>query len=647
MASGFDRLEKFFGASRRREKASQEKTVVTRNAISMHAPYRRPGAREKSPFPSPSFLKPTSTRMQPRDPKYQRPEEEGQMVKDKARSRSLPDVKKSLRGHCPAFNSLEMERKTRSYESSRPSSITDSPSTPQLPGFRFPEDSLFRSPETPTTSAETSPRHIKNEAAFDTPKQEAGDHKLLDWSPRQLSLMFDSNELRSINEQLGLDPRNDAQESIVLMPSPMFVAPERPPPKSPLRAKRPRTLATRRSQELSKVQDWTFSKFPKQYSVISSSTCQTYSPPTSDSEDGYSPRATAHSRPASRYETPDIYSADSSPKLSPKARLTEGYGRAGLRETWGIRCGDPKLGFAEPGGDLIPRSCLKKTESAATLSAANSKISQERILQEPTIDDIYALSDDDIFEARPFSPRPPTPPPKDDIPLHIRRRTPTQNATQLQRSHVVSLKSGVVTPPETPTDLQFLIPLPASHSSGELGAIMAAGIAKKYNFDLIYLVSLWPSGAGNHLDPSLHLTPRSAQHSTAHGGSIYASPNSKITGRYLAAFGLNQFGQPFQMHTKVLLKALRTQGWNEYDDPTTPLNHGWACSFNSDCVPLEQQGVDAKVSRSSANCGIVFAAYTRQNDRSLIPREYARKEDFLTTLHADVARLVDILLAKK
>lgn len=654
MTSGFDRLEKFFNLSRSKGRDLQEKNSTSRKTISVQASYKGPVSDASSQFPSPSFMKPTSSRMQPRDPLYQRKEDELPPTKDKARSQSLPDVKQSLRRLASAHDPLEVGRKTRSYESSRPPSAVNQPSTPDHSDVRFPEDILFRSPEVPSTPTQASPTHIvENSTLLSTPRQEPRatqprDTQLLDWTPRHMSLMFKNpHEIFAVDEQPGLNSNNDVQDSMILMPSPMFAPPERPPPRSPLRGRRARTPPTPLTTRKFDTHEWEFSTFPPQYSVISSPSCRTYSPSTSDSEDDYTTALSRQSVLTSRSGILSIYSAESSPDTVAKVRRTQtGVARA-ARETWGSRRQDPMLNILDAKGSPVPNSSCTRTQSAATLSVVSYKIAKEHILQEPKINDIYALSDEDIFETRPLSPAPrlpPPPPPKDEGYVRLHRRTqPAQTVAHTRYPSAPVVRLDQVTPPETPTDTSFLVPMPPSHSAGQRGAIMAASIAEQYNFDLIYLVSLWPTAGGNQMDPSLGVDPQWPQMPAATGGSIYAGPNSTITGRYLAAFGLSQVGEQFRILTRPLLKTLRIEGWKEYDDAAAPFNHGWACSFKSDYMALERQGADAAVLKSAQNRGIVFAAYTRRGNDAAIPKDLVNKRAHLAKLHDDVQHLVDIL----
>lgn len=281
-----------------------------------------------------------------------------------------------------------------------------------------------------------------------------------------------------------------------------------------------------------------------------------------------------------------------------------------------------------------------------------ANIGRGHILQEPTIHDVYTLSDDDIFETGPCTtapqlpPPPPPPPPKDDFPVRIRHRALTHDVSQLRRIHTVDPTADQLTPPETPSDPSFLIPMPSNHSAGELGAIMVAGIAQKFNFDLIYIVSIWPSGAGKHIDPSLPLSQQLMQRFSAPGSILQSEQRSRTTGRYLAAFGLDQLAQPFKLQNKMLLKALRTDGWNEYEDAAGPFNQAWVCSFNSDFVPLGSHGTKTRILKSTKNRGIIFAAYTKQGNEAMSPTDPAMKKELQAQLHFDVELLVDTLIGK-
>ncbi|KAI0125861.1 hypothetical protein BJ170DRAFT_451115 [Xylariales sp. AK1849] len=659
MANGFDKLEKFFSLSRRKDRALQEK-LAARNKTSIICPPCSTTEDNGGPlFPLPSFMTPTSTRMQPRIPTYEMgDDDETRLMQDKGRSRSLcfSNQQHEHWRRSSAYIASEAERKTRSYGSNRPTPSAvnqrgDAPATPRLSGFHFPEDSLFRPASLEDASSPS--KDSGGTALLRTTTVKTQDGKLQDWSPKHVAVMFDSLDLSSMTEELGLMPGYGVVESMILMPSPLFTPPREPPPRSPLRGKlrrTPRTPSPRsRSRSSPGIQDWKFSLFPKQYSVLQASASHVYSPSASDSEED---RHIGVGRPRSLTapEASDNASVKPPPEfICMSGSLTTYVDRSSSQQTSDARLDDPRLDSAglKNSPHLDPR--LNKTESAAALSDVATETKIEYILQEPTIDDIYALSDEDIAESSPPTPTACIEPP--DLPRDIRnipkRHTPTNVFSTTQQKIPINPKYGEMTPPETPTDPQFLTPMPASHSARELGAIMVAGIAKKYNFDLVYLVSLWPNGSGNHLDPSLPHPTGPPLLAAAAGGSIFATPKSKVTGRYLAAFGLSEVAEPFRIHTKVLLRALRTKGWNEYRDTDTTISRGWTCSFDGDYVPLSQSGLDTRAPSQANNRGIVFAAYTKHYNESAIPSKASpEKKECLQKLHTDVKVLVDALIMK-
>ncbi|KAI1872811.1 uncharacterized protein JN550_003685 [Neoarthrinium moseri] len=651
MAHGFDRLERFFGSTRRKDKTLQEQLAARRKVSVVYSPFpagQAPTSNGSSLFPSPPFMKPTSARMQPRDPTYEKLfEEEGGPVLTlgKKRSQSLPNVQNQLRKCSSSYMTSETERKTRSYETHRPSSfaLSQQPESPQRPAaFRFPEDSLFRPADSISPTKHVPQMNIPSMGTTSVAAKQS--HELLDWTPAHISLMFNPAELSSVNENLGLNAKDDLAESLILMPSPLFTSPEKTPLKSsPTRL--PRTPSPQ-CETVSEAHEWRFSLFPKQYSVLQNTAPQVYSPPSSDSEEEYRARIRDPSRSPGRVDSPSIYSVQSTPERVYRRKNRDPRQEStSPRETWGVRAGDPLLGSPESNDSPLPRSRLKKTASVASLSEVKYQIAQEQILQEPTINDIYALSDEDIAEGGPPHPPPraPPPPPPKDVPRSIRHH---QSARSVVRAHqALNLPAGEVTPPETPTDPQFLIPMPASHSIGELGAIMAAGIAKKYNFDLVYLVSVWPSGGGNHLDPSITSHIGSPPQSATLAKSLHASTGSSVTGRYLAAFGLAA-EPPMRIHTRVLLKALQAAGWSEYEHPTESMSYGWTQSFHTDQLSFQRDDAGPRALKWNGNRGIVFAGYCKHPNEIATATELSRKQTLLDELHTDVKLLVDTLMER-
>lgn len=646
MSSSFDKLERLFSSTRRKNKAEQAKRASQKEALATHPQCHTLEAFEGSLFPSPSFIKPTSTRMQPRGPTY---EKKSEQQETKGRSHSLPSVQPHLSKRLSGCRHSDVGRKTRSYASTLSPPLVleeepDSPSTQRSSVFRFPEDSLFRYSQILSPAADGCPSEDQPETTSPpAPNSESREQKPPSCSSKRGSLLFNPNEIPSISERVGSN--QDASESMTLMPPPLFSSPDKPLPLPPKQAELPTTPSL--GSISPKTQDWRFPLFPKQYSVLRSPAPPLYSPPASDSGDERYMKALAAQptpTPTNQYHSPSIYSVQSSPDLFSLARKAHMKScSTDLRDTLDISV-DGQIPESMSEHNLVPRSRLRHAQSVATLTEITAQIEREFILQEPTITDIYALSDEDIAEARtPILPPPdfPPPPPPKDSSRPSRRRSPISELRQ--RPSTMDLAAGEMTPPDTPTDPQYFIPMPASHSAGELGAIMAAGIAKKYNFDLVYLVSVWPSTGGNHMDPSLTQSHESHPRLAPLGVSIYASPKSVVTGRYLAAFGLSEVSEPFQIHTKTLLKTLRADEWTEHHDLESTMTRGWTRSFNCDYAAVEN-GDDA--GPSTNNRGIIFAAYTKPENESVFPTEPITRSQKQEQLYADVKLLVESLVEK-
>ncbi|ORY60214.1 uncharacterized protein BCR38DRAFT_477047 [Pseudomassariella vexata] len=663
MANGFDKLEKFFSVSRRREKTGQG---AARKKVSVVSPTSSfPPAIEAHVFPSPSFMRPTSMSMEVRDP-IVRNTSLFAFAEEKERSQSLSGMQNQLRRRSSAYMTrTDGEWRPRLYGSSPLSSVAldeeqgrqDCSSTPRLSPFRFPECALFRQDEShQRSSADVCPHEksrVDNLPRIVEPA--AKETKLLDWSPKHISLLFNPLELPSMTDTTASRPPDEADASVVLMPSPLLIRSVNSTPE--IRHGKSRSIRNAHSRSSAGRPEPRFSLFPKQYTPTKNP-IQIHSPPASDGEEEHSLTKRGRSRSTTTLAASSQYSSHYSPKPSPNlaprsdpsATVVE---PKSLRETWGNRLDDPKLERLDLKNiDKIPRSRMKRPPSILTLSVMTADIAKQNILQEPTFDDFYALSDEDISEIRPATPKPnlwapPCPPPKDKPKPPPPRKLGAAVATPSMQTVAINPNSGDVTPPDTPTDARFLTLTPPATPSGALGAIMAAGIAKTYNFDLVYVISLWPSGQGNLLDPSRRPSARSSQRPTRSGGTMVAHPNSEFSGRLMAAFGLNEVPSPFRIPTTVQLRTLDTHEWREYGNPTAKpeeFSRGWTCSFHSDHVPMARNSLQASPD-IVMNRGIVFAAYTKRNNEAAVKlKSRAEKDQFLDRLHLDAKTLVDALL---
>ncbi|KFA66286.1 hypothetical protein S40285_01881 [Stachybotrys chlorohalonatus IBT 40285] len=234
-------------------------------------------------------------------------------------------------------------------------------------------------------------------------------------------------------------------------------------------------------------------------------------------------------------------------------------------------------------------------------------------LYEPDFNDFLNLSDDDIAE--------------DTFGMDLRDDESLPS---------IDLSISSLEPPVT--SLMTLSP-PRASRPATAAAFEAARIASRYDFDLIYVVSLWPDVA------SIMATP-SELHSL--GGS---SSDRPLVGRLLAAHGLHHVPSPLQISSAVHSKILCTEGWTEYRNrmcEAEDLARGYACAFYKGSYARSRPG--ASDGSLSSLCtsehierGIVFAAYRkpRSGPNVLGP---ALSAQALGDLHGDAEALVEMLM---
>lgn len=256
-------------------------------------------------------------------------------------------------------------------------------------------------------------------------------------------------------------------------------------------------------------------------------------------------------------------------------------------------------------------------KSRLQTAVLDESTSQSAILKEPTLDDFLNLSDDDIAEEQvetrggPESrPLPPTPPSLDP------------------RERGVSL---------------LTLPSPFHSRPATAAAIEAARIAARHNFDLIYVVNLWPE-KGNGRDPQ----------STPTIWPTRAPRNkNRMRGRFLAAYGLSAVNSPFRISTTIHKRILRTDGWIEYlNDKAEPDDFacGYACAFypgqysrprTPDSPARPTAGF--KPMQRNIDRGIVFAAY-RKPSRNSDNAEIHCDQQQLSSVYRDAEALIEMLI---
>lgn len=233
--------------------------------------------------------------------------------------------------------------------------------------------------------------------------------------------------------------------------------------------------------------------------------------------------------------------------------------------------------------------------------------SNKLVFNEPNVKEFLSLNDDDLAEIKDLPPsKPPT------------KRAPPP---PILPPNVKNLK------PLAPINRRSMIPQSPIVASNEVAAWEAARIAKKYDFDVVYVANFWPSGM-NHLHnpqespaktwqdatatatatavstsphPSLFPNPETPRNSifqnsvNVHGelsspvsdccpNSAAATPRTltRLNGCLLAGYGLETIQAPFRLSARLHKKILRSDGWIEHRNSDAKENEfarGYARSF--------------------------------------------------------------------
>lgn len=281
--------------------------------------------------------------------------------------------------------------------------------------------------------------------------------------------------------------------------------------------------------------------------------------------------------------------------------------------------------------------------------------SNKLVFDEPNVKEFLSLDDDDLAEIKDIPPsKPPTKraPPPPILPPNMRNLKP-----------LASINRRSMTPQS---------PIVASN---EVAAWEAARIAKKYDFDVVYVANFWPSGM-NHLHnpqesptktwqdatatavsasshPSLLPNPETPRNSifqnsvNVHGelsspvsdccpNSAAATPRTltRLNGCLLAGYGLETIQAPFRLSARLHKKILRSDGWIEHRNSEAKENEfarGYARSFYTGTMAASTPTTTTLSSRRASepnsytptkndprnknsnkiNRGIVFVAFRR------------------------------------
>lgn len=267
-------------------------------------------------------------------------------------------------------------------------------------------------------------------------------------------------------------------------------------------------------------------------------------------------------------------------------------------------------------GNDSDQASLHRSYSQSSIAPSAQISFCSSTLREPDFNEFLNLSDDDIAESTPESPI---------LPPVESCNEPALPPMDLSISSMEPLGSSLLT----------LSPPRASRPAA-VAAFEAARIARRYDFDLVYVVNLWPDNVA-------------ARISGTATEEISTGPKPMV-GRLLAAHGLQHVPSPLQISSLVHTTILRSDGWIEYRNQQASshdLARGYACAFYTGQFAKSTSGKNSPVSgvllSERIDRGIVFAAYRK-------PRAGTEKlgrafnEEELGELHRDAEALVEMLI---
>jgi hypothetical protein len=271
---------------------------------------------------------------------------------------------------------------------------------------------------------------------------------------------------------------------------------------------------------------------------------------------------------------------------------------------------------------------------------------------EPTFNEFLKLSDDDIADDGPVAPVTPSgKPPAFSLPPDPPVLPPTSytGSPGSKYGPLITLKHN-------------LTGRPAAH-----GAYTCARICKQFRFDLVYVVNLWPANTDRNSTPFSPIAasagtspfrtsyPNSPESLTANHQIPYTA-RPRLTGRILAAHGLDRVPAPFQIGETAHLNLLRSQGWRKWVSEEVTHNdfsEGYAYAFHTASPPISEKAEGKKpelftppprqrVSLQDPR-GIVFAAYRLPGaDGKTLPMSNAELDRLFLEAEALVETLLDI-----
>lgn len=323
---------------------------------------------------------------------------------------------------------------------------------------------------------------------------------------------------------------------------------------------------------------------------------RTDTPPSSDPEDNGDSSELwrtkklpelPHHAPPTPGESPQLGPLPEPPRL-PGLRHSQS---TGALET--MMFSDITLDF----GDALDSVPMRRSTSEQSHAPSEALSTASSVLREPDVNEFLNLSDDDIAEDT-----------EEEL-AELKIETRPAPAPQPIASTLLTL-----TPPR-------------SSQPATAAAFEAARIARRYDFDLVYVVNLWP------------------------GQSIESSGERPLIGRLLAAHGLHHVPSPLQISSLVHTTILRADGWIEYrnaDARPHDLARGYASAFytgqyarslsGNRSTPVSGVRLSEQIDR-----GIVFAAYRKpRSGEERLGHSFDDKE--LGELHREAESLVEMLI---
>lgn len=415
---------------------------------------------------------------------------------------------------------------------------------------------------------------------------------------------------------MSLSHRRDSQQVTSLGGFDFPLPPTSPTPASPLSAmSSPKTLPGARK----------LSSEHRHSSIIPHPRADT--PPASDHEDDSSIKGSQSGRPSS-----SLSSDLPTPAASPEMKAVHD---ARSRDSADMNFAKRKAAAAA--------TRRRREEKAAALRRPQGQsrphksiTSSSQILRGGDVTDFFTLCDDDILEE---------PEPEDILgdpvtpaPMRLPPSPPTPSSSF---SSAGSKRRGSS--------------IFADNVAKE-GAIQVAQIAAKHNFDLVYIVNLWPDGGPESLSPTFRSSMdfssrpvgvRNSLLGPMDGPTVETAPG--MTGRLLAAYGLFNLSSPFRISATVQSKILKQEGWMEYrsnDAQVGEFARGYGHAFHTG---VGRRGSAATSPRNSSaqdmsqnDRGIVFAAYRYPGKNS---QNNGCTKAELEALRVDAEGLVDYLVA--